>query len=181
MGKTFQEQMLALGLVEKKRVNDAKKQKHKQKKQQSGKKQVVVDENAILAMKAQEKKKERARQLNQQREEKLQKREEAARIKQLIETHRLEKDEKGSPFRFNAGGKIQRIFVTGEMAAQLGNGSLGIVRLADQYEVVPRNVIEKIQAINEKVFVSLASKTFETEPDPDDPYAEYKVPDDLMW
>lgn len=181
MSKTFQEQMLALGLVEKKRVNDAKKQKHKQKKQQGGKKQVVVDENAILAQKAQEKKKERARQLNQQREEKLKKREDAARIKQMVETHRLEKNEKGNPFRFNADGKIQRIFVTAEMAELLSRGSLGIVRLADQFEVIPRTVVEKIQAINAKVFVSLASKTVDDESDPDDPYAEYKVPDDLMW
>lgn len=181
MGKTFQEQMLALGLVEKKRVNEAKKQKHKKKKQQSGKKQVVVDENAILARKAQEKKKERARQLNQQREEKLQKREETARIKQLVETHRLEKDEKGKPFRFNVDGKIQRIFVSGEVSELLSNGGLGIVRITDQYEVVPKNVIEKIQAINAKVFVSLSSKTAESEPDTDDPYADYKIPDDLMW
>lgn len=181
MGKTFQEQMLALGLVEKKKVNDAKKKKHKQKKQQSGKKQVVVDENALLAEKAQEKKKERARQLNLEREEKLKRREEAARGKQLVETHRLEKDEKGNAFRFNADGKIQRIFVNKEMADLLSRGSLGIVRITDQYEVVPRNVAEKIQEINPKIFVSLATKTAENEPDPDDPYADYKVPDDLMW
>jgi len=181
MGKTFQEQMLALGLVEKKKLNETKKQKHKKKKQQSGKKQVVVDENAVLAMKAQEKKKARARQLNQQREEKLQKREDAARIKQLVETHRLEKDQKGKPYRFNALGKIQRIFVAGEMADQLSNGNLGIVGLADKYEVVPRSVAEKIKAINAKVFVNLNSKVAGTGSDPDDPYAEYQVPDDLVW
>jgi len=181
MGKTFQEQMLALGLVEKKKLDQTKKQKHKKKKQQVGKKQVVVDENAILAQKAQEKKKARARELNQQREVKLQKREEAARIKQLVETHRLEKDEKGKPFRFNAKGKIQRIFVSGEMADQLANGNLGVVGLGDTYEVVPRTVAEKIQATSSKVFVSLNSKTVGSESDPDDPYAEYQVPDDLVW
>jgi len=181
MGKSFQEQMLKLGLVAKKQVNEAKKEQHQKKKQQVGKHVVVVDENALLAQQAIEKKKARARELNLEREAKLHKRAEEARVRQLIEEHKLEKDAKGIAYRFNVRGTIQRIFVTQEMADKLSHGQLGIVVLADRSEVIPRNIAEKIQAINNKLFIILNTPVAGTDPDPDDPYAAFKVPDDLMW
>lgn len=165
--------------MKKKQVKEAKKEQHQKKKQQVGKHAVVVDENALLAQQLLEKKKARARELNLEREAKLQKRAEEARIRQLIEEHKLAKDDKGIAYRFNVRGTIQRIFVTKEMADRLSHGQLGIVVLADRSEVIPRSVAEKIQAIDEKMFISLNAPP--AEPDPDDPYAAYKIPDDLMW
>jgi len=181
MGKSFQEQMLKLGLVAKKQVKEAKKEQHQKKKQQVGKHVVVVDENLLLAQQEMEKKKARARELNLEREAKLQKRAEEARIRQLIEEHKLAKDEKGIAYRFNVRGTIHRIFVTQEMADKLSHGQLGIVVLADRSEVIPRSIAEKIQAINDKLFIILNAPSAGIDPDPDDPYAAFKVPDDLMW
>ncbi len=181
MGKSFQEQMLKLGLVAKKQVKEAKKEQHQKKKQQVGKNVVVVDENALLAQQEMEKKKVRARELNLEREAKLQKRAEEARIRQLIEEHKLPKDEKGIAYRFNVRGTIQRIFVTQEMADKLSHGQLGIVVLADRSEVIPRGIVEKIQTISDKLLIILNAPQAGADPDPDDPYAAYKVPDDLMW
>jgi len=181
MGNSFQDQFLKLGLVDKKQVNKAKKQKHQKKKKQIPKKQVIVDENVLLAQEALAKKKKRSQELNRLREEKLKKREEAAVIKQLIEKHKLEKDDKGSAYRFNAFGKIQRVFVTKEMAAQLSSGQLAVVGLGNSYEVVPRVIGEKIRTIKGDVFVLVNSLPDEKGVDSDDPYADYEVPDDLMW
>jgi len=181
MGNSFQDQFLKLGLVDKKQVNKAKKQKHQKKKEQIPKKQVVVDENALLAQAAQAKKKARAKELNRQREEKLKKREETAAIKQMVEKHRLDKDDKGSAYRFNAQGKIQRIFVNKEMAAQISSGRLAIVGFGNLYEVVPRAVGEKIQVMKDDVFVLINGPVDKKEVDSDDPYAAYEIPDDLMW
>lgn len=182
MGKSFQEQLLQLGLVDKKKANESKKQKHKKKKQKTkgGVKQQVVDENVLLARQAEEKKKARAKKLNEEREAKLQKRAEFARIKQLVENNRQEKDDKGIAYRFNFEGKIQRIFVPRETADKLSDGRLGIVGIGEQFEVVSKETVLKIKTINEKIYTSLnAVDTQET--DPDDPYAGYEVPDDLMW
>jgi hypothetical protein len=183
MKKTFQEQLLQLGLVDKKKASQTKKQHHQNKKQSAnaGKRHVVVDENALLAQQAEEKKKARARKLNLQREAKLQKRAEDAQIKQLVEQHRLEKDDRGIAYRFPVEGKIQRIYVNKEVADKLSDGRLGIVGLVGQYEVIPRNIIEKIQAVSKRVFVNINVATSNKESDPDDPYAGYEVPDDLMW
>lgn len=182
MGKSFQEQLLNLGLVDKKKISETKKQQHKKKKQKGkgGSKQPVVDENAMLARQAEEKKKARARQLNQEREAKLQKRAERARIKQLIENNRQEKDEKGLAYRFNVEGKIQRIFVSKEMANMLSDGRLGIVGYAEQFEVIPKDIVLKIQSISDQIYTNL-NVVDKKLSDPDDPYAGYEVPDDLMW
>jgi len=181
MRNSFQDQLLKLGLVDKKKAGEVKKKQHNKKSQKVARKKTVIDENAEIARKAQEKKKNRARELNRQREEKLQKREQAARIKQLVTEHRLKKDDNGVAYRFTVDGKILRIFVAEEIAGQLGNGRLGIVGLRKEYEVVPGVVVEKIRSIDGSVFTSLVERSAEDEQDPDDPYAEYQVPDDLMW
>lgn len=181
MGKSFQEQLLKLGLVEKKQVKEVRKEQHQKKKQQVGKKAAPVDENVLLARQAEEKKKARARELNLEREAKLQKRAESARIRQLVEEHKLEKSDGGVSYRFNYQGTIQRIFVTREMADKLSDGRLGIIALAEIFEVIPRAVAEKIQSIDDSLFISLNIAAADETVDPDDPYAEYKIPDDLMW
>jgi len=181
MGNSFQDQFLKLGLVDKKQVNNAKKKKHQQKKKKIAKKQTVVDENVLLAQEALDKKKARAQELNQLREEKLKKREKAASIKQMVEKNRLEKDDRGIAYRFNAMGKIQRIFVKKETADQLSSGHLCIVGLGKSYEVVPATIGEKIRGINSQTFVLINAPADKNEGASDDPYADYEVPDDLTW
>ena len=183
MGKSFQDQLLALGLVDKKKANKAKKDRHQQKKKQGKTKQAtpVIDENAVLAQKAAEKKKARAQKLNRQRDEKLRKRADEGRIRQLIEKHKVAQDEKGQPYRFNASGTIRRIFVDKETTNRLGNGQLGVVGFGSVFEVLPKEIIHKIQEIDGQLFVSIASPSGKNETDPDDPYAGFEVPDDLMW
>lgn len=183
MGKSFQEQLLQLGLVDKAKAGKAKKEQHQNKKQnaKAGKKRIVVDENALLVQKVEEKKKARARKLNQQREAKLQRRAEDAQVKQLVEQHRLKKDDRGIAYRFTVSNKIQRIFVEKEVADQLSDGRLGIVSFTDRYEVLPRAILEKIQAISDRFFVTINSPSSKEGLDPEDPYAGFEVPDDLMW
>lgn len=183
MGKSFQEQLLQLGLVDKKKASQTKKQQHQTKKQisKAGKKHVAVDENALLVQQAEEKKKARTRKLNFEREKKLQKRAEDAQVKQLVEQNRLPKDDKGIAYRFTVNNKIQRIFVAGEIADKLSDGRLGIVGLANQFEVIPRSIVDKIQSISDRVFVSINATSAPKDSDPEDPYAGFEVPDDLMW
>ncbi|WP_041278138.1 DUF2058 domain-containing protein [Desulfotalea psychrophila] len=180
MSNPFQDQFLKLGLVDKKQVTKSKKVQHQKKKQKVAKNAApVVDENALLAQEAQEKKRIRAQELNRQREEKLRKREAMAAVKQIITQNRIEKDKKGLAYHFTDDKKIQRIFVAKEVADQLSKGRLGIVAFAAGYEVVNRAVIEKIESLATGTFVFIAEMTADL--DEEDPYAEYQIPDDLMW
>jgi len=180
MGKSFQDQLLALGLVDKKKAQQTKQEKHRQKKNKNSGEPQPVDENQLLAQKAAEKKKAWARKANQEREEKLKKRADDGRIRQLIEQHRVSIDEQGVGYRFNVDGKIQRLFVSEETAEHLSRGLLGIVGFENSFAVLPKEVVAKITAINDSLFVSLHPSAADDD-DPDDPYSAYKVPDDLMW
>ena len=69
---------------------------------------------------------------------------------------------------------------------QLINGRLAIARLAvdnkpeGEYAIIPAVVAEKI-AQRDASSIVLHSALSQDEQDEDDPYADFKVPDDLMW
>ena len=76
--------------------------------------------------------------------------------------------------------KIKKLFVTAPLQAQLIKGQIAIVKLQQSYELVPSAVAEKIKQRNEAAII-LLNKSVNIEPDEDDPYADYQIPDDLMW
>ena len=65
------------------------------------------------------------------------------------------------------------------MRSKLSNGSLAVVALGGGYEVIPREAAVKIQERDPGRILLL--NTHVEEADEDDPYAAYKIPDDLMW
>ena len=76
-------------------------------------------------------------------------------------------------------GKIRRLYVNDKQHGQLVKGQLAIVKLGERYELVTRETAEKIRQ-RDPAFVVLLNDQPPPE-DPDDPYADYKVPDDLIW
>ncbi len=181
MSNPFQDQFLKLGLVDKKQVNQSKKKQHQKRKQQAAGKQAVADENALRIQQQQEKKKIRDQQLNREREAKLKKREQLGAARQIVERHRVGKSQDGIAYRFTDNRKIQRVFVSEEVADKLSRGILAIVKVTGEYEVVPKDAAQKIEALGLGLFVFIAESTANNEQDPDDPYAQYKIPDDLIW
>jgi uncharacterized protein YaiL (DUF2058 family) len=65
--------------------------------------------------------------------------------------------------------------VQGHLAA----GRLAIVCLGGNTELVPKLIADKIAERDASLVVRVQKAS--TELDADDPYAAYKVPDDLMW
>ncbi len=176
MGSTLQEQFLKMGLVDKKKVENAKKAKHQQKTDRGVKN--GADESKTQALQALAEKRERTKLLNQEKNREVQEQESAARIRQLIETNRLTIEEGETPYNFTDNNKIKRLYLQKSVAEQLSNGTLAIVRQAGEYQVIPARVADKVREFNRKLVVvyhSPASAVTE------DPYAEYKVPDDLIW
>ena len=179
---SFQEQLQKLGLVKEKQVREVKREQHHKKKQQVGKNvPPPVDENALLAKEQQEKKKARDRQLNLEREAKLKKRADEARVRQLLDEHGVAKDDRGVAYRFTVDKTIRRIFVAAETAEALSRGRLDIVVCGERNEIVPSEVADKLRSIDPGLTIIHNAAPAADSADADDPYAAYKIPDDLMW
>ena len=179
MANSLGDQFLKAGLVNKTQLNKANKSKSKQEKLKNKQKIEVVDEAAVAARQAAAEKAARDRELNRQQKEEAERRAVQAQVRQLVELNRLPRDDGEVGYNFQDGAAIRKIFVTEEVHDKLGRGLLAIVRFDDRYEVIPSVVAEKIMLRDKSCIVSNA--TTQLEIGEDDPYADYKVPDDLMW
>lgn len=176
---SLQDQLLKAGLVGEKQAKQVSKQKRKQAKIQNKSNQPVVDETKLKIQQDREEKAARDRQLNAQRKAEADQKAIAAQIKQLIERNLQSKGGGDQAYNFTDGTKIKKIYVSPAVFDQLSRGRLAIVRLGDSYELVPLPVADKIAERDASIVVSVSAK--QDQVDEDDPYAEYEIPDDLMW
>ena len=185
MNNPFQEQFLKAGLVSKdqvKKANQAKaKKQHQQKKQRSRKQLQAEDQKAAMqARKAVQQKAERDRELNRKKQDQAQLKAISKEIDQLIRDHQVKRDDSCDiAYNFEHRDKVRRIYVNAEIKQGIVAGKLGIARIEGRYELVPLDVARKIQQRNDKRVVLFEAEQ-QTRHD-NDPYADYQVPDDLMW
>jgi hypothetical protein len=180
MKLSLQEQLLKSGLVSAAKAKSIKADKRKQTQQQRKNKVEVVDEAKELAQKAQAEKIEKDRELNQLRRQQEEQKELAAQVKQLIELNRQPQDPEGLAYHFTDHNKVKRLYVSEAMRDQIAEGRSAIVRLGQQYEVVPAEAAKKIQS-RDAASVIVFNEQDKTADAVDDPYAAYQVPDDLIW
>ncbi len=181
MANSLFDQLKKSGLVDKNKAQKIKHSQYKNKKQKSSKGAAPqMDEAKLLAQKALAEKVERDRQLNQQLKEEAERKAIAAQIKQLIENNCVEERDGDVVYNFSDANVVKRIHVSEKIHKHLITGRLVIARLGERYELVPMPVAEKIKQRDEKYIIT-AEHSAEPEQDEDDPYADYKIPDDLMW
>ncbi|MCW9014838.1 MAG: DUF2058 domain-containing protein [Gammaproteobacteria bacterium] len=180
MNNPFQEQLLKAGVVTKQQVQKAKTDKNKKKKQTRNQKDAAVDKAKLKAQQAADEKARRDRELNKQKQEQARKKAISAEINQLIEKNHIARDESCEiVYNFEHNTKVKRIYVNEELKKQIIQGKLGIARIEGRYELVPKTIAEKIQQRNDKRIVLFGDDS--STMDENDPYADYQVPDDLMW
>lgn len=175
---TLQEQMLKAGLVSSKKV--AKVQRTAKKSRvQAREAREAVEENKKAQI-------ERDKQLSEQQKLAVLSKEHKAQVKQLIEMNRIVVDRGNIEFNFTDGSLIKKITVNKTTQDQLINGRLAIARLATEanpdgeYAIIPAAVADKI-AQRDAASIVLNNALTQEAQDEDDPYADFKIPDDLMW
>ena len=176
---SLQEQFLKAGLIDNKKVKQVNHDKSKQKKVERRTGTQSVDEAHLAALETQRKHAERARELNAQRDAAATQKAIEAQIAQMVQQNRQSKGAGDIAYNFTRGNKIDRIYVSAAVQAHLVAGRLVIVCLGDTTELVPRVIADKI-AERDASLVVRVNKT-SAEMDADDPYAAFKIPDDLMW
>ncbi len=179
MANSLQEQLLKAGLTDEKAVKKTNKAKRKQAKQQRHSKTETVDENKQQAKQTLNDKAQHDRELNRKRDQQAQQKAITAQIKQLISLNRISKNNGGCAYNFTDQKKIKKIFVETNIVDQLSNGRLAIVKLGEQYEIIPQQIADKIRQRDESVVIVCNEP--QQQLDDDDPYADYQIPDDLMW
>lgn len=175
---TLQEQMLKAGLVTSKKM--AKVQRTAKKSRvQAREAREAVEENKKAQL-------ERDKQLSEQQKQAALSKEYKAQVKQLIEMNKIDISKGNIDFNFTDNNFIKKIAVDKPTQGQLISGRLAIARLAgdndgeSKYAIIPASVADKI-AQRDASSIVLNSALSAEEQDEDDPYADFKVPDDLMW
>jgi len=103
-----------------------------------------------------------------------------AQIKQLIQMNAQSKGHGDIAYNFTDGKQIKKIYVNAAVQKLLTRGRLAIAKLGEGYELVPTPVADKIIERDDSFIVSLAEVSADVA-DEEDPYADYQIPDDLMW
>jgi len=181
---SLQDQLLKAGLVDKNKANKAKKEKNKQAKTSRKGGGKAANEAQSAAQKQRQQKLERDRELNQQKQQQSKRKALLAQIKQLIELNRVEREGGEIAYSFLHKNKVKNILVTEDLQKQLGLGRLAIVTFhhkgQSHYELVPLAIAEKIEQRDAGSVLHI-NEDSSNESDGDDPYADYQIPDDLMW
>lgn len=175
---TLQEQLLKAGLVTSKKM--AKVQRTAKKSRiQAREAREAVEENKKAQI-------ERDKQLSEQQKQAVLSKEYKAQVKQLIEMNRINISKGNIGFNFTDNNVIKNMLVDKLTQAQLINGRLAIARLVTdnnsegEYVVIPAAVADKI-AQRDANSIVLKSALSQEAQDEEDPYADFKIPDDLMW
>lgn len=183
MSKSIADQLLGLGLADKKQIQKDKAAKRKQEKQARKHKNAAEDEAKIAAEKARKEKAEKDRLLNLERQKAAQEKAILAQVRQMVD--RAKVDCGNGDVRFNFAdrfdNKIKAIYVTEQIQADLAKGRLAIATVDEKFYVVTRQVADKIAERSEASILFVADNSKADEPDEDDPYKDFVIPDDLMW
>lgn len=176
---SLQEQFLKAGLVDKNKVRQANQEKSRQKKVERRTGTVVVDEAHQAALDTQRKNAERAREHNAERDAAAKQKAITAQISEMVRKNRQSKGAGDIAYNFTHGTKVERIHVSSAVQAHLMAGRLVIVCHGGATELVPKTIADKISERDASLVVRVAKPSGEV--DADDPYAAFKIPDDLMW
>lgn len=183
MGNSLQDQLLKTGLADEKRAREIEQEKKSKgkRKQPKSKRGAEQRQKAEQARQQQAQKAERDRALEAERQKQRRAKETATQIRQIAKDNRVDRAKGEAVYRFTDGSRIKEIQVTDDQRQRLARGELAVVAVSNKaFEVVPAGVAERIRGIDENA-VKVVNQPQADEADPDDPYADYPVPDDLMW
>ncbi|MCT8867022.1 DUF2058 domain-containing protein [Shewanella sp. ZOR0012] len=180
MANALQEQLLKAGLASKQKVRDVKTQKRRDKKAR------VDDVSSALKLEIAEQKRlqaEKDKALNEQRFAEATAR---GQVRGLVSefTQFAIKIPSHAEIKFNytLDNKIYSVYIDEKIQSELLKGQLGIVRYEDKSYLVPHKLAERVNLLVPQwcgyLWQQDAGKAVEVE---DDPYADYAIPDDLMW
>ncbi|MCL1072931.1 DUF2058 domain-containing protein [Shewanella dokdonensis] len=181
MANALQEQLLKAGLTNKQKIKDVKTQKKRNRKAN------VDDGSEALKQQVAAQKAEQAKRDKQLNEQRFAEASEKGLVRSLISEIKRKAVSVPSDgeikFNYTLLNKIYPLYLNSSLQQQLLNGKLGIVRLEDHSYLVPHKLAERVNLLvpDWVGYLWQADSTSSQPQDAEDPYADYVIPDDLMW
>ena len=177
----LQAQLMKAGLVDDKKAKKINKQAKHAKRTGND-----TGEEAKKALaKAQAQKVAKDQKLNQEKQQALEQKALQANIIQMIKQHQIPDTDGEVTYQFVDGSKVKKLNITQKLYDQLVAGHVVIARMEagddKSYALLPHPLAERINEKMAGFIIAPSSDTADTETDEEDPYADYAIPDDLMW
>lgn len=176
---SLQDQLLKVGIVDIDKAKKINKEKRK-KARQTPKGKVALDEAKEQAKQTLAEKSESDRARSKALQIAADRKAIHAQVIQLVKTNTIDRSSGETTYQFTDDMKIKKIYVSVQQQNELIRGQLAIAKLEEEYTLIPRQIAEKIQQREDHIITVLNSQQ-QSELDADDPYADYQIPDDLMW
>ncbi|MBL8301088.1 MAG: DUF2058 domain-containing protein [Rhodanobacteraceae bacterium] len=178
----LQEQLLKAGLVKKSKLAEVVREQNKQR---HSKEPSLPSEIQLEAERSRAEKVERDRALAAESKAQARLAELRAQARQIIQDRKVPRSGE-SEYRFPVDGAIRSVLVNDDLRRKLACGALVIVRLQQHFELLPRAAAEKVRERDASMIVLDHGQNADTEPsaassEDDAYYAQFKVPDDLIW
>lgn len=181
-GNPLQEQLLKAGLVKKSKVAEVAREQNKAR---HSKAPPTPSEIQLEAERARAEKVERDRALAAEQKAQARMAELRAQARQIIQDRKVPRSGE-SEYRFTVDGAIHTLLVNADLRRQLSGGTLVIVRLDQRFELLPRAAADKVRERDATMIVldhgqGAGAEPAATTSEDDAYYAQFKVPDDLIW
>lgn len=184
----LQEQLLKAGLVKKSKVAEVAREQNKAR---HAKGSSELNEFQLEAERARAEKAERDRALAAERKAQARITELRVQARQIIDDKKVPRSGE-SEYRFTADGAIRTLLVNDDLRKKLASGALVIARLGDRYELLPRTAGDKVRERDASMIVldhgtvldhgqDAGNETSAATSEDDAYYAQFQVPDDLVW
>ncbi|NRA85128.1 MAG: DUF2058 domain-containing protein [Gammaproteobacteria bacterium] len=177
---SLQEQLLKAGLANKqnaKQIRSEKRKKNKAVRKGQASAETGLQEQ-LKAQKSEQADKDLA--LNKDIKASLDHKAELAKVKQMLTQLQI-KDFAGElAFNYVQQSKVKTLYVNDVNQNALIKGRIGICVFEQTIYLIAAKAIEIIKSVDQK-YVLLLNDNQPVEVDEEDPYADFEIPDDLMW
>ncbi len=182
MSKSLRDQLMKAGLATKQQALQAKTSSKKNKQQAARSGELTDQEKRRIELeKERHAQAEADRELNRKLEDERQRKAVDAQVRQLIETNAMSRAGGESEYKFVYDNKIKKLYVTADQLARLERGLLALAVLGEEFVLLPAPVASKIAERKPDVIVMQNAKSDDLTAEEEDWYADYQIPDDLMW
>ncbi len=181
---SLQDQLLKAGLTTKQKTRQANADKRKKNKQKrSGVQHGATMQEQVKQdlTKAKVEKQAKDNALNEHKKQQLADKEQLLRIKQILTHHQIKKVDGDNEYNYTFDNKIKKLSLDTITHKALVSGRLSLCGLDETTYIVTRETADKLAELDASVVIVQNDKVEDELIDEDDPYADYQIPDDLMW